>query len=317
MINFTLDTEKDYVDVDDDVTLGLTDEISLGAWVYPEDVSRWSYIAAKPHTGASAPWLVYGLRVHSDTGRFSFSLASGGTQYSVVADSTANIGQWYHVVGTYSSSTNDMKIYIDGELSNTVNVVAGAIDTNNQPLQIGRHQFQTTTLFNGAIDDVRIYNRTLTAQEVKELYQEDSKIIKIVVNGNTGLYECARFYVPRGSIGVVRQLWQWLELKNPPATPPVVSTPFDALGHTRDTGQNPIDIHWKFRLFHGKRRGPLYVGASGNLPKGWGYPRFSGCRELRFPWGSDAPVFLLVPEHHTFIAYGDILLGKNRNHFIA
>jgi hypothetical protein len=144
-----------------------------------------------------------------------------------------------------------------------------------------------------------------------QLYQEDSKIIKIIVNGNTGLYECARFYVPRGSIGVVRQLWQWLEIKNAPATPPVISTPFDALGHTRDTGQAEIDILWKFRLFHGKRRGPLFIGPSGNLPSGWGYPRFSDCRELRFPWGSNAPVFLLVPEHHTFIAYGDILLGKN------
>jgi len=144
-----------------------------------------------------------------------------------------------------------------------------------------------------------------------QLYQEDAKIIKIIVNGNTGLYECARFYVPRGSIGVVRQIWQWLEIKNPPATPPVISTPFDALGHTRDTGDDPIDINWKFRLFHGQRRGPLYIGASGNLPSGWGYPRFSDCKELRFPWGSNAPVFLLVPEHHTFIAYGDILLGKN------
>lgn len=147
--------------------------------------------------------------------------------------------------------------------------------------------------------------------EQGQLYQEDAKIAKIIVNGNTGLYETARFYVPKGSIGVIRQLWQWLELKNPPATPPVISTPFDALGHTRDTGDEPIDILWKFRLFYGQRRGPLYVGASGNLPSGWGYPRFSDCRELRFPWGSNAAVFLLVPEHHTFIAYGDILLGKN------
>lgn len=144
-----------------------------------------------------------------------------------------------------------------------------------------------------------------------QLYQEDAKIHKIIVNGNTGLYECARFYVPKGSIGVVRQLWQWLEIKNPPATPPVISTPFDALGHTRDTGDEPIDILWKFRLFSGRRRGPLYIGASGNLPSGWGYPRFSHCRELRFPWGSNAAVFLLVPEHTTFLAYGDILDGKN------
>lgn len=144
-----------------------------------------------------------------------------------------------------------------------------------------------------------------------QLYQEDAKIIEIIVNGNTGLYECARFYVPRGHVGFVRQIWQWLEIKNPPATPPVISTPFDALGHTRDTGDEAIDILWKFRLFYGQRRGPLSVGASGNLPRGRGYPRFSSCSELRFPWGSDAPVFLLVPEHHTFIMYGDIKDGKN------
>ena len=158
------------------------------------------------------------------------------------------------------------------------------------------------------IKPVRIPDPTLDNQA--QQYQEDSYIAAVHINGASGYYEASRFYVPHGRIGVIRQCWQWLELSNPIAAPPVIGTPFDALAHTRDLGGNPVNILWQLRLYQGHKTGPLEVANQNKVSFGYGYPGFANWSDLRFPWGSAAPVFWLVPENFTIVLYADIQTGK-------
>ena len=80
--------------------------------------------------------------------------------------------RWQHLLATYdgSSSASGVKIYIDGnsqELQTRYDSLSGSIQTS-QPLRIGRRS--TSAAYNGLIDDVRIYGRELSAEQVKELF---------------------------------------------------------------------------------------------------------------------------------------------------
>jgi hypothetical protein len=77
-----------------------------------------------------------------------------------------NKDQWNHLLATYNGQ--HAKVYINGEME--VQVAANEkIGVNNNPVTIGATGYDVD-YFKGSIDDVRIYNRALSAEEVKALY---------------------------------------------------------------------------------------------------------------------------------------------------
>jgi Concanavalin A-like lectin/glucanases superfamily len=76
--------------------------------------------------------------------------------------------KWYNVVYVYGDG--QCKIYIDGVLKNTVEQSA-VLTPNDQELYIGKHGDPLYPYwFNGVIDEIRIYNKALCAESVKQLY---------------------------------------------------------------------------------------------------------------------------------------------------
>jgi hypothetical protein len=96
---------------------------------------------------------------------------AGGNTVSVyisgIMPSTSN---WYHLV--YTRDENDVKFYLNGGFigSNPVNGTA-YYGTSSQTAYFGVRSHSSVQYFKGAIDDIRIYNRALTASEVIQLYQ--------------------------------------------------------------------------------------------------------------------------------------------------
>src|SRR3989338_3713203 len=93
-----------------------------------------------------------------------FYIYAGGSWQSVLftADSSFDITQWHHYTGTWDGT--NLKIYVDGVLKNT-STPTGSIntsDTNN--LNIGVWD----SYLNGSIDEVVIYNRAISADEVRK-----------------------------------------------------------------------------------------------------------------------------------------------------
>jgi hypothetical protein len=76
--------------------------------------------------------------------------------------------QWYSIVYTYESGVS--KLYINGELKDTRSLSGNTFTPNTADLFIGKcNNSQYPYLFNGVIDDIRIYNRALCLGEVKQL----------------------------------------------------------------------------------------------------------------------------------------------------
>ena len=74
---------------------------------------------------------------------------------------------WYHVAYTSDINADELKLYVNGELIDTVN--AGAEPNNLTSLRIGsEHEGR---YFPGILDEVRIYNRALTEDEIRQNFE--------------------------------------------------------------------------------------------------------------------------------------------------
>jgi hypothetical protein len=82
----------------------------------------------------------------------------------VVATFPLVTNNWYYVAGTYDGAY--ARLYINGNFNNQA-AGTGSISTSALPLTIGGG---SGINFNGLLDDVRIYNRALSAAEIQALY---------------------------------------------------------------------------------------------------------------------------------------------------
>lgn len=99
-----------------------------------------------------------------------FRLRTGGTTTTLIGTgSVISAGQWIHAAAVYDGAT--MRLYQDGDLVGSV-AKSGTISTNpGVPVAIGNQPAGAGRPFDGNIDDMRIYDRALTAAEIQALAQ--------------------------------------------------------------------------------------------------------------------------------------------------
>jgi len=96
---------------------------------------------------------------------------SSRTTSLVNSTSTVADGNWHHVVGMRDTASGTLKVYIDGVLDNSASdSIAGQSINNAVNATIGRCGTFNTEVFNGSIDELRIYNTALTNSQVSLLY---------------------------------------------------------------------------------------------------------------------------------------------------
>ncbi len=152
----------DMVTVADNDALDLT-SFTIAAWINSPDTSgKWHVIAAKETrnpTGRN-----YGIFGHVNTGVIHYSFTSSGWK-SYDAKTNVTDGTWHHVAATYQKP--DFKLYIDGAVDAQVAPNAEP-ETNNSPLYIGGCDIGGYWM-TGTIDEVVLYDRALSEQEIGEL----------------------------------------------------------------------------------------------------------------------------------------------------
>lgn len=159
-----LDGEDDYCEVPDDDTLDITDEITIEAWINPE-VTSVRYVVQKGwFAGQTGVGGVYSLDLFPGKLR-GVLVEPDGTFHGLVGTTIIKIGEWQHIAMTWDGSTQ--KVYYNGNLENSASFT-GSIATSTGEVLIGRYG---SLYFEGLIDDVRIYNKGLTADEIEASYE--------------------------------------------------------------------------------------------------------------------------------------------------
>jgi len=171
----SFDGVDDYVDSGTASVLDDLGPVSISAWIYPrsEGESGVGAIVTKDTALTSGYWL---LRMYS-AGINSLSFIKNYSTTDLIiatADNAITLNTWQHITLVWdgSSSAVNAKIYINATEASYVQQQNG-VDTKNSDnalnLYIGNRGNSNIT-FDGSIDDVRIYNRALTSDEVKRLY---------------------------------------------------------------------------------------------------------------------------------------------------
>ncbi len=161
---YEFDGVNDYIDTDYNL-LETADSMTIGMWINTADTGR-SILIGNYDWGTDPSW---NLEIHSSdpAGQLRFWLSGEDHRSSfVVAD-----GSWHHVVAVRDTSKY-VKMYVDGVMVYS-NSSPKAIFTipQHRTTQIGRDLRSGTHYFHGAMDDVHIFDRVLSAAEVKELYE--------------------------------------------------------------------------------------------------------------------------------------------------
>jgi len=159
----SFDGVDDYVRIPgSDSLASITSEITISVWVKPLALRDWAIIRTPFDLNPKA----WGLDRYSNNLRFY--IYDGGTPYVAKKPWSPETGKWYHIVGTYDGKK--LKTYINCSLFMALDHV-GAIDSTDKGVVIAtRKSTGGEWLFPGLIDDVRVYNRALTEQEIRALY---------------------------------------------------------------------------------------------------------------------------------------------------
>jgi len=145
-----------WVTVKNSVSLALSTGMTLEAWVYPQSI-RGQTVIMKETPGSE----VYSLYASEDA-NIPVSYINNGSYRSVSGSKQLPLNQWTHLVATYDGQ--HQRLYLNG-LEVAKSLQDGLIQQSTGVLRIGGNSLWGE-YFKGYIDEVRIYNRALTALEV-------------------------------------------------------------------------------------------------------------------------------------------------------
>jgi parallel beta-helix repeat protein len=186
------DGDNDYIWAGDDSSISGLDAVTLSLWVNVEDwtgtSNTFKTLAGKGPWGAANNEREYRIRFEADQNLTWFVSEDGSGEVQLgsaneifIPVSLISEGEWHNVVGTWDSSTGEMHFYLDGVLMASdifqkaslcdcdANFSVGSSGDNGA--YPGNPVTSNFDDFNGTIDEVAVWNRALSEDEIEDLYR--------------------------------------------------------------------------------------------------------------------------------------------------
>ena len=163
---YSFDGDTDYIDIENSQELELTGS--------DYSISLWTYFNS---TGSDL------ISKRDFTNNGGYSLTTNSTEYLMWHWGDDNTGplssysfsEWINVTIVYADNLQELKLYVNGILQNTTPLQS--VETNSGKMRFGGDAELNTYWHNGMMDDIGIWNRTLTQQEITDLYDSNSLAI--------------------------------------------------------------------------------------------------------------------------------------------
>ncbi|MDX9702417.1 MAG: S8 family serine peptidase [Candidatus Auribacterota bacterium] len=153
--------------VDDHISCGdianFTGNFTFSCWLYidePLPLSENRYIISKTDNG-------YWIRIETD-GKIGIGLHdTGGTNYYSTSSAKVTAEEWVYLVVSVDIPDEEIRIYINCGLAETIDHTVAGIQTDTAPVIIGAYTAGSTTQrWSGCLDDIRIYDSVLNKDQI-------------------------------------------------------------------------------------------------------------------------------------------------------
>jgi len=154
-----------------------TDSFSMSFWTYTT-VNQSGYRALISDYYYSSIDYGYAFSIDSGNKVSIFLVGAGGVPYGITSVATLSNNQWNNIIVVWDKANTNVKLYVNGildtslttALASTITYAVGSNRTN-----IGTSNSSPTSgigagVFNGKIDEMYLWNRTLKASEVTTLH---------------------------------------------------------------------------------------------------------------------------------------------------
>ncbi len=184
------DGADDYARIPDAEVLNPVNDITISVWV------KWSI---DPATGANWANIInkdgenqYQIQHSQFNDYFEFAIETENGRHWIQSLTGPEENKWYHIAATYSSQHEEMSIFVNG-VKEKSRSQSGKILQTNSPLLFGKHQ-DFGRYFSGVIDEVKIYNKLLTDEEIENEFLSynpqtppaNDLVIRVKLNENEG-----------------------------------------------------------------------------------------------------------------------------------
>jgi hypothetical protein len=161
-----LDGVDDYVDAGN-ITAWDLSSYTISGWFKTSSTSGFKTIISRNTDTFDRSWWI---AIDQTTSDLVFKFSAEGTNL-VALDSGSSVadGVWHHFAAVLESGSYS-RLYVGGVLVDSDGTGTGALDVPDAAVIIGNDPTDTGRYFSGDLDDIRIYNRALSGEEVERLY---------------------------------------------------------------------------------------------------------------------------------------------------
>jgi len=167
---FFTNSDDEVITIPDSPSLGISGELTIMMWIKPDAVSDVQMLIEKRDAGG------INYQFYTSTNRLYFLAGSsvGDNGLSLQAD------KWNHVAVTVNAS-NAVRLYLNGQMGTSTS--SFAVSYNDAPLLIGTHAWVGNQDFSGSMDEIAIFDRGFTHQEINESYKRGAARLGLSVRG--------------------------------------------------------------------------------------------------------------------------------------
>ncbi len=164
-----------YVDLGNPSSFQLTSSATWSAWVFASANPADDGLIIAKSRGASG----WQFKTSPDTGQHRFALGlttPSNTWVQRNSNTVRALNTWYYVAAVYNASARTLDLYVNGVLDNgplttdsagpVPAIPASQLNNTSANVNIGRRS-DAGYYFNGTVDEVRVYNRALSATEIQ------------------------------------------------------------------------------------------------------------------------------------------------------
>ena len=153
------------------------DEMSFMAWVNAEHWNGTRQIVGKSVHGGCGGRVQYGLFSEGGTFKLRFETEAGNVD---IATALPDTGKFIHI--TFTNDTKKGKIYIDGK-EEVEGDIPGKLKANDDPWRVGQDCERLNYIFAGIIDEVRLWNRALSEDEINTFMEQGEDALAVEAAG--------------------------------------------------------------------------------------------------------------------------------------